>query len=451
MDNNKNTGRGETNIEGRDDEVTRKSAPEPLAEKTALLEDLPTVITEYEAGKTISSDETSPEKTIVAFNRDDIKKKIADDMADIPEVGPEELEQDYLSSLIKSPLPNRTNEEQMRINRNFLRDAEPFQVERLMEEVKRTTEELSTGFASLDRWLRIPLHKLTLIASRPGHGKTSFMLNMILNMSRIYKTKHFLYYSYNEPRQDIEIKLINMSGEKPFAPMAGISNNFERWKYEFQISDVETLKNKAETDAEFIGLKHFLEVSHRIHVIDANYNIVDLFDSIEAFSRTLSIGCVFIDFLQGIRPGKDQLNLPRRQQLQDITHQLRELCNDTSFPLILGVQPGLEDANTPEYDGLAVARLKDTGDPELVASLIIGLQNYAKSLFIGSNINNHFKSRFYNHSFEKAETMPGVFRDKHPNTVLLVKVLANQGHSEPEVEMLFNKWLMRISDIKDEA
>jgi hypothetical protein len=353
-----------------------------------------------------------------------------------------------MSKLISTPFIHRTNEEKLRINRNFLKDAEPFTLERLIEDIKNAPEELQTGFSSLDKWIAIPQRKLTLIASSPEHGKTVFMLNMLLNMSHQYSDKHFLYYSYGEPRTDIEIKLINMSGEKPFSnvPEENITTNFKRWKYELTTRGLDVLKNKAEKDPEYKGLKNYSEVSARIHVVEANYNIVDLIDSIQAFNSTLPIGAVYIDHLQAVRLNDAAPERPHQQQIPVICDQLIELNYAMGFPIIVGVEFAAEDKNTPEYDVLSVDYLKDIGDPKRAANLIIGLQNYSKSRFIGSNINDSFKSRFYNYTFKKAEKMPETFKDKHSNTVILTRVLFNRNGPEPEVEMLFNKWLMKISD-----
>lgn len=432
----------------------RDTKPDPGDSVTHFNE--PTVeidyITDETASKTIGhftlDNAISRDKTMLMFDTGDIKQKIDADMLDIPEqTAIEDMDAEYLSSLVKAPITQRTEEEQVKINRNFLRDAEPFGVERLMSELKTTPHELLTGFPSLDKSLRIPLHKLTLIAARPGHGKTSFMLNLLLNLSHIYPNKHFLYYSYEEPRRDIEIKLINMLGEVPFPSLDGIADNLERWKLEFKRLTPPQLREKAEKEREFAGLKNFMDVSNRIHIIGANYRLDDLFDSIQAFHRTLTIGAVLIDPLQAIRPAKAETGVPRHLQLEEIAHQLKELGNETDYPVILGAQFDPVDSSVPEYDAMSTARLKDTGDPAQVASLIIGLQNYAKSLYIGSHINDKFKSRFYKEVIKKACPMPAVFKD-HPNTVILAKVLANQGRPEPEVELVFNKWLLKISDIQ---
>lgn len=425
------------------------------AEEDVTGSSVPTIESKkYDTDKTVGGkgDSTSGDRTITLFDKSDIQQKLQDELDEVPEIQPEDMQTGYLSKLISTPFSHKTDEERLKINRNFLRDAEPLTLERLKEDIDNASEELSTGFPSLDHSISIPNQKFTLITSRPQHGKTVFMLNMLLNMCRKYPQQHFLYYSYGDPKQDIETKLINISGEIPFSPLetVGITTNFKRWQYELKNQDLHTLKDKAENDPEYKGLKNFLEISPRIHIIDANYNINDLLDSIRAFNSTLSVGTVFIDYLQAVRPNKAQLPLPRYQQVQGIANQLIDMGNETRFPLIIGAQLVRGEKNTPEYDGLTQDHLQDLTDAEQVAGLIIGLQNYAVSTFIGSNSNELFKSRFYQDAFKKAEKMPESFKDKHTNSVILAKVMVNRGGPLLEVELLFNKRLMKISDFEKE-
>jgi replicative DNA helicase len=403
----------------------------------------------YHTDETIGSkgDSTSADKTISLFDKSDIQQKLQDELNEVPEIKPEDMQTGYLSKLISKPFTHKTEEERLKINRNFLRDAEPLTLERLKEDMDNAKEELPTGFSSLDPRVSLPSKKFTLIAGKPQHGKTAFMLNMLLNMCQKYPQQHFLYYSYGEPKQDIEIKLINISSEIPFSPlkMEGITTNFKRWQYELRNRDLQTLKDKAENDPEYKGLKNFLEISSRVHIIDANYKIIDLLDSIHAFDNTLSIGAVFIDYLQAIRPDRAQLSLPRNQQLQGIANQLIDICNETRFLLIVGAQLARGEKNTPEYDALTLDHLQDLEEAEQLSDLIIGLHNDAASTF-GSNINDQFKSRFYQETFKRTENMPESLKDKHNYNVILAKTLMNRGGPLFEVELLYNKRLMKISD-----
>lgn len=447
-----------------DNQTTIKSDARTQYNTQNKYDNAPTIINENNSreynealsnGKEKSKEDTLSEingaKTSLLFGKEDIQKRLLEELDDIPELDQEDFEPEYLSHLIKSPFPNRTNDEQIRINRNFLRDAEPFRLERLHEDIKKAPEELTIGYHGLDQWLTIPARQLTLITGRPGHGKTAFMLNVMLNLARKYTSLHFLYYSYRESRSHIEIKLINMCGQQPFEikPDSGSVTNFNRWKYEFKHQPLEVIREKAEKDPAYKGLNHFQKISSRIHIIDAGYHIMDLIDSVRSFQSTLPVGGVFIDYLQAIPPELEKINLPRSQQLQEMTYQLREIVLDTHFPVILGMQMNGYPPKSPEYDTLSLDYLTDIGDPELIAGLIIGLQNYSRSDYIGSNL-VLFKSRFFGAPFEKAEKMPDTFKDKHAITVLLARVLSNHSGQQPDVELLYHKWLMRISDPKEE-
>jgi replicative DNA helicase len=423
-----------------EDEVTASSDPTLESKK-------------YLTDKTVDNkgDSTTGDKTLLLFNKTDIQQKLQDELNEVPEIRPEDLQTGYLSKLISKPFSQKTEQERLKINRDFLRDAEPLTLERLKEDIDNAAEKLPTGFPSLDHRVSLPNQKFTLIASRPQHGKTAFMLNMLLNMCQKYPRQHFLYYSYGEPKQDIEIKLINISGEIPFSPqeVEGITTNFKRWQYEFRNRDIHFLKDKAENAPGYKGLKNFLEISSRVHIIDADYKIIDLLDSIQAFNNTLPVGAVFIDYLQAIRPGKTQLSLPRDQQVQGIAHQLIDICNESRFPLIVGAQLARGEINTPGYDALTLDHLQDLKDAEQTCDLIIGLHNNPTSTF-ASNLNDQFKSRFYQDTFKKTGSMPESLKDKHTYNVILAKVLVNRGGPLFEVELLYNKRLMKISDFEKE-
>ena len=85
----------------------------------------------------------------------------------------------------------------------------------LLEEVlKNTNHGLKTGFKEVDNDITIQPSSLAFIAGRPSHGKTTMMLNMLRNMlededkKENKNKKAFLFYSYEETRSDILIKII---------------------------------------------------------------------------------------------------------------------------------------------------------------------------------------------------------------------------------------------------
>ena len=137
--------------------------------------------------------------------------------------------------------------------------------------------------------------------------------------------------------------------------------------------------------------------------------------------------------------------------MQEISDRLKRAAYETRFPLIVSSPLSPGDANTPEYDDLTESGLKETGSPDRDASLVIGLQNYSRSKFIGSNINPNFKSSFYGQPLPKAEPMPENFKDMMQKTILLAKIITNKIGPEPEVELMFHKQLLKITDFQDDT
>jgi hypothetical protein len=276
------------------------------------------------------------------------------------------------------------------------------------------------------------------------------MLNLLLNMCHLFPGKRFLYYTYEEPRWDVFLKLINISGVKQFTQRQARQSNLERWEHEFNHCAIEILKEKANEDMEYIGLKNFQEIAGKVHVIDSNHNCIELIDSIRAFGKTFDMGAVFIDSLPKIRLENEKRTMDRRQQLQEISDNLRKLAAEIRLPVILSAPLTTSIKGTPEYDELVEENLADVGCPDQNASLVIGLQNYARSKFIGSNMNTDFKSNFLDDPLKKAEPMPDNFKDMVQKTILLAKVMANKTGPETETELIFHKQLLKITDLQAE-
>lgn len=396
-----------------------------------------------------NDEEKTQQKASSAFNIDEITKKLRDEIDDIPEAEMDEMDSGQLSGIIKNMFPERTEAERLKINRHFLRDAEPFRLERLAEDMKKRPEGLLTGFPGLDQSISIPNSALTIVTSGPRHGKSVFMMNVLLNMAHIYKDKHFLFYTYEEVKRDTEIKLINISGDTPFGGTGESITNLAYWKEKLRTMDVEELLDISKSNREYSGLARFIEVSPRIHIIDQHYDVVDLIDSIKSFDNTFSIGAVFVDFLQKVRLEKRRSSLPRWQQLQEISELLRETADRTKLPIICGAQFSAVEKAMPEYDVLSAENIKEIWNLEWSASLVMGLQDYSRSKYIGSNISDNFKSKLFEHKLIKPEKIQGSFKNKDSNSIILVKILVNKEGLEPEKELLFYRPLLKIRDLEE--
>jgi len=436
-------------MEKKDDSKIKKKEEKP-DDQTTIISDRES-IDNYEDTLTLrEEDEKTHDKTIAVFNIDDITRKLRDEIDDIPEAEMDEMDSGQLSGIIKNIFPERTEAELLKINRHFLRDAEPFRLERLVEDMKNRPAGLATGFTGIDQHVSIPNSSLTIITSEPRHGKSIFMMNLLLNMANIYKDKHFLFITYEEVKRDIETKLINMSGDTPFKESQNVKTNLACWKYILRTKEPDELKKLSRQEPEYTGLMRFMDIAPRIHVVDQHYNVLELIDSIRSFDNTFKIGAVFIDFFQKIKPEKKKANLPRQQQLQDISENLRESADKMKLPFICGAQFSAVKKGLPEYDVLTADNIMEIWNLEWAANLVIGLQDYSRSKFIGSNVTDNFKSKLYEHKLIKPEEIQGSFSIKDEKSIVLAKVLVNREGLEPEEELLLHKPLLKIKDLTDE-
>lgn len=67
-----------------------------------------------------------------------------------------------------------------------------------------------TGYDALDEYASIPPDSLTIIGGRTGGGKTTFMLNLLVNMIQEYQDHFFIFLSYEETNVRIVGRLINI-------------------------------------------------------------------------------------------------------------------------------------------------------------------------------------------------------------------------------------------------
>lgn len=431
---------------GEQDQQTMVLRPEDM-QKMEAPEKQKTQIINKEEMKTMMVDPQSPRQGsgTMMYELDGMTPEVPTMDEDEP------LDTAEQSKVLKNLFPDKTKEEKLKINRNFLRDVEPFKLERLVEEIKTIPENLKTGFTGLDHTIRIPQSAITLIASHSRIDKNLFLLNLLWNLVNQYPYKHFLYYTYEDIRRELEMKLINLAGDTLFPKLEGMESNLERWKDVMRNTDAKDLQKISTSEKDFKGLDQFSQVANRLHFIDTSYNITDLLHSIRSFDVTFPVGGVFIDLVQKIRPDRKGDNQPRDLQLQHVVFILRRFANQVKFPVIAGTLFKRRETDTPEYDRVVLDEIIEGEVVANEAHLIIGLQNYARSRYIGSHSNDNFTSRFFNQPILKAEAMPSCFREHEIDTVFLAKVLENLDGPEPEVELHFHKKLLRLSDLNKDT
>ncbi len=240
-------------------------------------------------------------------------------------------------------------------------DFPAYTLEDLQRELNQAKEGLRTGYKELDEYVRIPNSAITLIAGRPSHGKTSFMLNLFMNMVRNYSDECFYFFSFEETRQQIAVKLINI--------LSGFV--FEEAKNLIQLegyikSGTNNLKQVEQGKAEYQELVN----SGRLRIVSETYSVQHIPAIVSFLKSKYPIGAIFIDYIQKI---KNEARFGTRQlELADTSDIILNTAKAYSIPIVLGAQLGRD---TSSRDKVKLDNLREAGDLEQDANLVLGIFN----------------------------------------------------------------------------
>jgi replicative DNA helicase len=256
---------------------------------------------------------------------------------------------------------------------------EPYTSDNFITDLQARHEGYSTGFRELDEYALIPSEALTVIAGRPRHGKTTVMLNMLYNLVTTYSDKRFYFFSYEETRSQLALKLITI--------MSGIQldqyKNTQKIEAYFKTGrlDVSYLANMTESDAKSALNRAKEEYDHliktgRLWIVDEPMLVTDLTGIIEELAASQgNIGAVFVDYVQKI---KSKFNAPTRQvEIQKVSAELLDTAKRAGIAIVVGCQFGRAAEKINSVQGLSLDQLRESGDIEQDAHLVLGLYNHA--------------------------------------------------------------------------
>jgi len=288
----------------------------------------------------------------------------------------------------------------------------------LLDEIATLPPAYKTGYSSLDSFIGFTPGAISLIAGRPSHGKTTFMFNLLLEMSRLYQDKSFYFFTYEEPLKNISIKLLNrliatdLSGY--FREVRDLSTPTN---YEFIKSYIKARRTDITQIEE--GKRQLQELidSQRIRVIDRNYSVEELSSLIAYLNKRERIGGVFIDYIQRMKT--DAKTQDMRTKIAHISDSVLQIAKESGLPIILGAQ--LNRATQDSKGGKPkLENLKEAGNLEEDANTVLSV---------------------YNESREKEETSEGDSYKGLREVELEIKALKNrEGEVNQTALLTFDKW-----------
>jgi DNA primase catalytic core len=238
----------------------------------------------------------------------------------------------------------------------------------LTQELAGSKEGMKTGFPSLDKLITLPEEAITVIAGRPSHGKTTFLLNLLLNMVKLYPDKTFFFFSYEETKKQLALKVVNI--------LSGVAiheaQNLNALRY-YLLGDNSRV-DREQGEAVEAGKAQFKEFTEekRLWLIDEPYCLDELKSTLCYLAEKYTIGAIFVDYIQKIKTkGK---YATRQLQIQDISATLLELAKSLRLTVIVGAQLGRDKDRA---DKVRLDNLREAGDIEQDANLVLGIYNEA--------------------------------------------------------------------------
>ena len=218
-----------------------------------------------------------------------------------------------------------------------------------------------TGFSGLDRVLvQMGAGDLVLVGARPGMGKTSFVMNIAVNVAKATK-------------KSIAVFSLEMAGEQLVNRM--LSSEAMVDSYALRSGDIkrEDWERIAVATAELSGCDMYIDDTSNITVTDMKSKL----------RRIKNLGLVVIDYLQLMQSGRHIEN--RTQEVGDISRNLKIMAKELGVPIICCAQlsrgPESRTSKKP-----MLSDLRESGSIEQDADIVLFL--YRDEYYKDQNENN---------------------------------------------------------------
>lgn len=289
----------------------------------------------------------------------------------------------------------------------------------LITDMQSVLPSFKTGYAALDTYWSIPNEALTIVAGRPSHGKTSFLLNLFLNTIYLYPEHSFFFFSYEVAKKQLLLNVLNIMANVELDTYFNSQLIEQYLVYNIKAPNVPSGAYK-----QLAKSKSKLEESirsGRLGIIDEHFYVDELVAYFKYLKDTYNIGIIFIDYIQKIKI-KGQF-ASRQLEIQKISEFLLEAALKLSLPIVLGAQFNREVTSKSLMDE---SRLREAGDIEQDANTVIGIWN-------------GYKQRQLSH--EHANSMQ---KSSVPLDIVLLK--NRSGKNGNEIQLNFNGPTLAITE-----
>ena len=246
----------------------------------------------------------------------------------------------------------------------------PIKEEEIRDRQANRPESINSGYTIGGEPLLLPSGAISVFTAPTSHGKTTFLINMALNVATASPDKETYLFSYEEDGDSILINTLNTYLDEELS-----ANNRRAIRSYFTTGQAEYIKNTSKdyfTETKDRFFKELIE-TRRLNIHYSSYNSDTLIEAIRYLHKHANPGAIFIDYIQLLNlPEGKYKTYSRQEEIKEICIALKDVAVETGLPIILGAQFNREVTNQLR---LHPTKIGEAGDIERIANLIVGFWN----------------------------------------------------------------------------
>lgn len=246
----------------------------------------------------------------------------------------------------------------------------PIKEEELRERQANKPDSLNSGYTIEGEPLLLPSGAISIFTAPTSHGKTTFLINLALNVAIDYPDKETYLFSYEEDGDSVLINALNTYLDEEIS-----ANNRRTLKSYFTTGSTEYIKSQSKDCFTSTKDKFFKELieTRRLNIRYSDYNSDTLIEAIRYLHKHAKPGAIFIDYIQLLNlPEGKYKTYSRQEEIKEVVIALKDVAVETGLPIILGAQFNREVVNQLR---IHATKIGEAGDIERIANLIVGFWN----------------------------------------------------------------------------
>ena len=246
----------------------------------------------------------------------------------------------------------------------------PIKEDELKERQANKPESLNSGYTIGGEPLELPSGAISVFTAPTSHGKTTFLINLALNVAQEYPDKETYLFSYEEDADAILINTLNTYLDEEVS-----SNNRKTLKSYFSTGSTDYIRSQSKDLFTAKKEKFFKELieTRSLNIHYSSYNSETLIEAIRYLHKNGKPGAIFIDYIQLLNlPEGKYKTYSRQEEIKQICIALKDVAVETGLPIILGAQFNRTVVNQLH---LHPTKIGEAGDIERIANLIVGFWN----------------------------------------------------------------------------